>query len=61
MPSPWPPTARHYDTLAYTYYRNAQYVQALEAIHQAIALAPDVGAYKKLLLKIQAAQVAKEK
>ena len=51
------PTARHYDTLAYTYYRNAQYAQALEAIHQAIALAPDVGAYKKLLLKIQEAHV----
>ena len=50
------PTARHYDTLAYTYYRSAQYAEALEAIHQAIALAPDTDAYNNLLLKIQAAQ-----
>ena len=54
------PTARHYDTLAYTYYRNAQYAQALEAIHQAITLAPEADAYAKLLSKIQAAQAAKE-
>ena len=53
------PTARHYDTLAYTYYRNAQYAEALEAIHQALALAPDVDAYNKLLLKIQTAQMEK--
>lgn len=53
------PTARHYDTLAYTYYRNAQYAEALEAIHQALALAPDVDAYNKLLLKIQTAQKEK--
>ena len=51
------PAARYYDTLAYTYYRNTQYVEALEAIHQALTLAPDVDAYNKLLLKIQAAQV----
>ena len=50
------PTARHYDTLAYTYYRNTQYAEALEAIHQAIALAPDTDAYNNLLLKIQAVQ-----
>ena len=50
------PTARHYDTLAYAYYRSAQYTEALEAIHQAIALAPDTDAYNNLLLKIQAAQ-----
>ena len=50
------PTARHYDTLAYAYYRNTQYAEALEAIHQAIALAPDTDAYNNLLLKIQAAQ-----
>ena len=54
------PTARYYDTLAYTYYRNTQYVEALEAIHQALTLAPDVDAYNKLLLKIQAAQGASE-
>ena len=53
------PSARHYDTLAYTYYRNIQYAEALEAIHQALALAPDVDAYSKLLLKIQAAQKEK--
>ena len=53
------PTARHYDTLAYTYYRNTQYAEALQAIHQAIALAPDTDAYNKLLLKIQAAQKEK--
>ena len=53
------PTARHYDTLAYTYYRNAQYAEALEAIHQALALAPDVDAYNKLLLKIQTVQKEK--
>ena len=47
------PIAKHYDTLAYTYYRNAQYAQALDAIHQAISLAPNVGAYSKLRAKIQ--------
>lgn len=51
------PTARHYDTLAYTYYRNAQYTEASEAIYRAIELAPDVDAYNKLLLKIQKAHV----
>jgi len=53
------PTARYYDTLAYTYYRNTQYAEASEAIHRARALAPDVDAYNKLLLKIQAAQKEK--
>lgn len=47
------PTAKHYDTLAYTYYRNAQYMQALGAINQAISLAPNVKAYSKLRTKIQ--------
>ena len=47
------PTAKHYDTLAYTYYRNAQYAQALDAVNQAISLAPNVGAYSKLRAKIQ--------
>ncbi len=50
------PTARYYDTLAYTYYRNAQYAEALEAIHQAITLAPNTDEYSKLLSKIQAVQ-----
>ena len=47
------PTAKYYDTLAYTYYRNAQYMQALDAINQAISLAPNVDAYSKLRAKIQ--------
>ena len=47
------PTAKHYDTLAYTYFRNSQYAQALDAINQAISLAPDVDAYNKLRSKIQ--------
>ena len=47
------PTAKHYDTLAYTYYRNAQYAQALDAINQAISLAPKVRAYSTLRAKIQ--------
>lgn len=47
------PTAKYYDTLAYTYYRNAQYMQALDAINQAILLAPNVDAYSKLRAKIQ--------
>ena len=54
------PTAKHYDTLAYTYYRNAEYAKALTAINQALALAPDAGEYNKLLLKIQEAQVASQ-
>ena len=52
------PTAKHYDTLAYTYYRNAEYTKALTAINQAVALAPDVDQYNELLLKIQAARIA---
>ncbi|MCE2413099.1 tetratricopeptide repeat protein [Candidatus Poribacteria bacterium] len=52
------PTARYYDTLAYTYYRNTQYAEALEAIHQALALAPEVDVYNKFLSKIQTAQAA---
>ena len=47
------PTAKHYDTLAYTYYRNAQYAPALDAINQAISLAPKVRAYSTLRTKIQ--------
>lgn len=47
------PTAKHYDTLAYTYFRDAQYTQALDAINQAIVLAPNVEAYNKLRSQIQ--------
>ena len=52
------PIAKHYDTLAYAYYRNAEYDNALVAINQALALAPHADGYNKLLLKIQEAQVA---
>lgn len=52
------PTAKHYDTLAYTYYRNAEYTKALGAINQALALAPDSDEYNAMLLKIQDAQTA---
>lgn len=51
------PTAKHYDTLAYVYYRNAQYPEALHAIQQALTLAPDAAASKELHLKIQNAQI----
>ena len=54
------PTARHYDTLAYTYYRNAEYTNALTAINQALALAPNADAYNKMRLKIQEAHIAKD-
>ena len=52
------PSARHYDTLAYAYYRNAEYTNALTAINRALALAPNVDAYNKMLLKIQEAHIA---
>ena len=52
------PTAKHYDTLAYTYYRNAGYTKALAAINQALALAPNSDEYNAMLLKIQDAQTA---
>lgn len=52
------PTAKHYDTLAYTYYRNAEYTKALAAINQALVLASDSDEYNAMLLKIQDAQIA---
>ena len=54
------PTAKHYDTLAYTYYRNAEYAKALTAINQALALAPNADEYHNMLLKIQEAQIANQ-
>ena len=54
------PTAKHYDTLAYTYYRNAQYPKALEAINEAITIAPNVDAYNKLRSKNQEAQAERK-
>ena len=45
--------AKHYDTLAYAYYHNQQYPEALAAINKAVTLAPHVAAYGKLRAKIQ--------
>ena len=52
------PTAKHYDTLAYAYYRNGRYAEALVAIQRALAMEPEREAYQKLLSEIQAAQDA---
>ena len=49
------PIPKHYDTLAYTYFRNEQFAEALEAINRALALAPNVPAYVNLHTKIQQA------
>lgn len=46
--------AKHYDTLAYAYYHNQQYSEALAAINKAVTLAPHVAAYGKLRAKIEA-------
>lgn len=46
-------TPKHYDTLAYTYFRNQQYTDALEAINRAIMLDPNNTEYQNLLTKIQ--------
>ncbi len=53
-------TAKHYDTLAYAYYRNQRYPQALAAIRRALEIAPDVVSYKELLSKIQAVHTAQQ-
>ena len=47
------PTSKHYDTLAYSYYRNKQYTEALEAIEHALTLTPGVKAYESLRSEIQ--------
>ena len=52
------PTAKHYDTLAYAYYRNGHYAAALVAIQRAVEIEPAREAYRKLLSEIQAAQDA---
>ena len=52
------PTAKHYDTLAYAYYRNGQYAEALVAIQRAVEMEPKRKAYRKLLSEIQAAEGA---
>ncbi len=52
------PTAKHYDTLAYAYYRHGEYSEALSAIRRALEMEPDRTAYQQLLSEIQAAQDA---
>ena len=47
------PISKHYDTLAYSYYRNKQYTEALEAIEHALTLTPGVKAYERLRSDIQ--------
>ena len=47
------PIPKHYDTLAYAYYRNKQYSEALVAINRALTLAPSVEAYENLRAKTQ--------
>ncbi len=47
------PIPKHYDTLAYTYYRNQQYAEALETINRALALAPNNTEYINLRSKIE--------
>ena len=46
-------TSKHYDTLAYAFYRNQQYTEALDAITLAIKLAPNNTEYQDLHSKIQ--------
>jgi tetratricopeptide (TPR) repeat protein len=47
------PIPKHYDTLAYTYYRNKQYSEALVAINHALSHAPSDAAYGSFRTKIQ--------
>lgn len=47
------PTPKHYDTLAYTFYRNDQYTDALETINRALELAPNNMEYINLRSKIE--------
>ena len=47
------PSPKHYDTLAYTYYRNQQYIEALDMINRAITLAPNNTEYINLRSKIE--------
>lgn len=47
------PTSKYYDTLAYSYYRNKQYIEALAAIEYALKLTPGVKAYEGLRSEIQ--------
>ncbi|RKU26012.1 hypothetical protein C6497_14605 [Candidatus Poribacteria bacterium] len=47
------PISKHYDTLAYSYYRNKQYTEALKAIEHALTLTPGVKAFENLRSEIQ--------
>lgn len=47
------PISKHYDTLAYSYYRNKQYTDALNSIEHALTLTPGVKAYESLRSEIQ--------
>ncbi|MCG9128977.1 tetratricopeptide repeat protein [Candidatus Poribacteria bacterium] len=47
------PISKYYDTLAYSYYRNKQYSEALEAIEYALTLTPGHKAYESLRSDIQ--------
>ena len=47
------PIPKHYDTLAYTYFRDEQYPEALVAINRAVTLAPSEAAYGSFRTKIQ--------
>ncbi len=47
------PSPKHYDTLAYTYYRNQQYIEALDMINRAITLTPNNTEYINLRSKIE--------
>lgn len=44
---------KHYDTLAYTYYRNQQYIEALDAIKRALKLDLENTEFHNLHTKIQ--------
>ena len=49
------PTAQHFDTLAYTYYKSKFYPKAEDAIRKALKIAPDNQNYKDQLVEIQRA------
>ena len=46
-------SAKHFDTLAYVYYKNRQYYPALTAIQQALEIEPNNQQYQKQLAAIQ--------
>ena len=46
-------SAKHFDTLAYVYYKNRQYYPALTAIQQALEIEPNNQQYQQQLAAIQ--------